>query len=177
MNRRVFCKDLPGITVGVGALAGLKSAPLAAQVRGHDSTQVAEIYQLQAAFHLAKSTQDINLMMSLWDPQASLTFTGNPNSPFVGSDAIRAFLLTTGSFTRRRLSLVPSFKIQIGVQGEQAFFYEECHDVDNYELPTQFIAADSYLAGTLRKSLGKWVFWIMFGGSASPLSVNHYYFP
>jgi hypothetical protein len=161
----------------MGVLAAIKPAPLAAQVSGPDSTQVAEIYQLQAAFHLAKSTQDINLMMSLWDPQASLTVPGNPNSPFVGLDAIRALLLTTGSFTHRRLSLVPSFKIEIGVQGEQAFFYEECHDVENYDLPTRFIASDTYLAGTLRKSFGKWVFWIMFGGSSSPLSVNHYYFP
>jgi hypothetical protein len=148
-------------------------------VIGPDSKQVAEIYQLQAAFHLAKSTQNIDLRMSLWHPDASLTIPGNPNSPFVGLDSIRAFLLTTGSFTHLRFSLVPSFKIQIDVHGDEAFFYEECHDVQNFDQsnPVRFIAADTYLAGTLRKSGEKWLFWNMFGGSASPLSVDHYYFP
>ena len=85
--------------------------------------------------------------------------------------------LTTGSFTHHRFSLVPSFKIQIDVHGEEAFFYEECHDVQDFDLPSRFIAADTYLAGTLKKVGGRWLFWNMFGGSANPLSINHYYFP
>jgi hypothetical protein len=40
-----------------------------------------------------------------------------------------------------------------------------------------FIASDTFLAGTLRKIEGKWLFSDMFGGSSSPLSVDHYYFP
>ena len=176
MERRSFCKTLPGIAVGIGGLAGFLPR-LEAQVSGPDSAQVGKIYQLQAAFHLAKSLPDINLMMSLWDENASLTIPGNPNSPFVGLGSIRAFLLTTGSFTHHRLSLVPSFKIQIDVHGNEAFFYEECHDVQDFDLPSRFIAADTFLAGTLKKIGGKWLFSNMFGGSASPLSVDHYYFP
>lgn len=176
MERRGFCKSLPGIALGFGGLAAIRT-PLLAQVTGPDNKQVAEIYQLQAAFHLAKSNQDIDLMMSLWDPNGSLTIPGDPNSPYVGLDKLQAFLLSTGSFTHHRLSLVPSFKIQIDVHGQEAFFYEECHDVQDFDLPTRFIAADTFLAGTLRKIEGKWVFSNMFGGSASPLSVDHYYFP
>ena len=149
---------------------------LLAQVRGPDK-QVGEIYQLQAAFHLAKTTQNIELMMSLWDVGGSLTITGDPNSPYVGLDRLRAYLLSTGSFTNRRLSLVPSFKIQIEVHGQEAFFYEECHDVGDFDLQSRVIAADSFLAGTIRKIDGQWVFSNMFGGSAAPLSVNRYYFP
>jgi hypothetical protein len=175
MQRRSFCKTLPGIAIGIG---GLAIHPLLhSQVIGPDSVQVSEIYQLQAAFHLAKSTQNINLMMSLWDPNGSLTIPGNPNSPFVGFDQIKAFLLTTGSFTHLRFSLVPSFKIKIAVHGDEAFFYEECHDVANFDQPTRFIAADTFLAGTVRRVNGSWVFSDMFGGSASPLSVQQYYFP
>ena len=177
MERRNFCKNVAGMAIGVGGLAGTALLPMKAQISGPDSTQVAKIYQLQAAFHRAKSTQDIDLMMSLWAEGASLTIQGNPNSPFVGLDQIRSFLLTTGSFVHLRLSLVPSFKIQIDVHGDEAFFYEECHDVGNFDQPTRIIAADSFLAGTLRKVGGNWLFWNMFGGSASPLSVNHYYFP
>ena len=176
MERRSFCKGLPGFALGIGGLAGTRG-PLVAQVSGPESTQVAEIYQLQAAFHLAKSNQDIDLLMSLWDPNGSLTIPGDPNSPYVGFDRLKAFLLSTGSFTHHRFSLVPSFKIQIDVHGQEAFFYEECHDVQDFNLPTRFIVADTFLAGTLRKLEGKWVFSNMFGGGASPLSVDHYYFP
>src|SRR5579864_7123409 len=141
------------------------SQPEAAAGSGErpEGADVAQIYQLQAAFHLAKSTQNIDYMMWLWDPNGSLTIHGDPNSPYVGSDKVRAYLLTTGSFTQRRLSLVPSFKIQIDVQGNEAFFYEECHDVGDFDLSTRNIAADSFLAGFLRKIDGKWVFSNKFG--------------
>jgi hypothetical protein len=142
-----------------------------------DKAAEGEIYELQAAFHRAKTTQDIGLMMSLWAPDASLTIPGNPNSPFVGLEQIGAFLLTTGSFVHSRFSLVPSFKIQIDVHGDEAFFYEECHDVGDFDLPTRAIVSSTFLAGTVRKVQGQWLFWIMNGGGASPLSVNHYYFP
>lgn len=175
MERRSFCKTLPGIALSMG---GLAIPPLLrADEMGHDSEETGEIYQLQATFHLAKSTQNIDLLMSLWDPNGSLTIPGNPESPFVGYAAIKAFTLTTGSFTHLRFSLVPSFKIKIAIHGDSAFFYEECHDVANFDQPTRSIAADSYLAGTLRKIRGRWLFSDMFGGSASPLSVDHYYFP
>jgi hypothetical protein len=177
MERRSFCKTLPGIAVGIGGLAAATLSPLRAEEGHDDSSQKGKIYELQAAFHLAKSTQNIDLLMSLWDPNGSLTIPGNPNSPFVGLESIKAFLLTTGSFTHHRLSLVPSFKIQVDVHGDEAFFYEECHDVQDFDLSSRFIAADTFLAGTLKKIGGNWLFSNMFGGSASPLSVDHYYFP
>jgi hypothetical protein len=159
----------------MGGIAAIGQRPLLAQVSG-PARQVGDIYQLQAAFHLAKSTQNIDLMMSLWDVAGSLTIAGDPNSPYVGYDRIRAYLLTTGSFTNRRLSLVPSFKIKIEVHGQEAYFYEECHDVSDFDLPTRAVSADSYLAGTIRRIDGQWVFSTMFGGSASPLSLDHYYY-
>ena len=109
MERRTLCTRIPAMAVGIVGLAGALPLLVEAQVSGPDSAQLGEIYQLQAAFHLAKSLQDIDLLMSLWTPDASLTIPGNPNSPFVGLDSIRAFLLTTGSFTHHRFSLVPSF--------------------------------------------------------------------
>jgi hypothetical protein len=52
-------------------------------------------------------------MMSLWDPHGTLHVAGDPNSPYVGLAQLTAFWLGSGSFTHRRFSLVPSFKIQI----------------------------------------------------------------
>ena len=174
MERREFFRSVTGIAAGIGGLSVLM--PLHAEDDDSDSHQLADIarlYRLQATFHLAKSTQDINLLMSLWDVNGSLTIKGDPNSPYVGLDRLRAFLLSTGSFKHKRLSLVPSFKIQFEAHHDEAFFYEECHD---YDLLGGLIAADTYLAGTVRKIEGKWLFANMFGGAA-PLSVDHYYFP
>jgi hypothetical protein len=50
-------------------------------------------------------------------------------------------------------------------------------DPQDFGLATQFIASSTFLAGTLRKVGKDWLFWIMNGGSASPLSIDHYYFP
>jgi hypothetical protein len=176
MKRREFWTRLAGMGAGVAGLA--KSVlPVEAQVAGPDSTEVAEIYQLQAAYHRAKSTQDIDLMMSLWDSDAVLYIQGDPNPPYIGFDRLKAFFLNSGSFRNRRFSLVPSFKIQIRVYGQQAWLYFECHDVGNFDLDTRFIAADAFLAGTVRKLGRDWLFWNMTAGGAFPLSVDHYYFP
>lgn len=160
------------------ALAFLRwPAQVKAQVTGAESVQTGEIYELQAAFHRAKTNQDIELMMSLWDPNGTLTVQGNPTVTYTGSDQIRAFWLTSGSFVNHRFSLVPSFKTQINVHGDEASLYFECHDVGNFDQPSRFIASDTFLSGTLRNIAGHWVFSSMTAGKAAPLSVNHYYFP
>jgi hypothetical protein len=86
-------------------------------------------------------------MMSLWDPNGTLTVRGNPNSPFVGFDQLKTFWLTSGSFTHKRFSLVPSFKLNIAFQQDGAFLYFECHDIGNYADPaSRYIASDTFLA-------------------------------
>ena len=170
--------SVTALALAVGLLTiGFTPACAHSQVGGAESTQVGEIYELQAAFHRAKTTQDIDLMMSLWDPEGTLTVQGNPNAVYVGSQQIRSFWETSGSFTHRRLSLVPSFKTQIDVRGDQGWLYFECHDIGDYDLPTRAIVADTFLAGTVRHIGGKWVFSSMTAGRAFPLSATHYYFP
>jgi hypothetical protein len=175
MNRRNFCQN--AATVAVGGLVVSAVSPLKAQVKGPESVQVAEIYELQAAFHRAKTTQDLDLMMSLWDVNGILNNQGDPNSPYIGFDSLRSFWQRSGSFTHRRFSLVPSFKLQIDVQGNEAWLYFECHDIGDFDLPSRFIASDTFLAGTVCNAGGVWVFCDMTAGKASPLSVDHYYFP
>jgi hypothetical protein len=172
-RRDLLRKGAAGTTLGFAALA----VPSLAKADSPESVQVGEIYQLQAAFHRAKTTQDIELMMSIWGDEGTLVNQGDPNSPYVGSDRLRAFWLSSGSFTHRRFSLVPSYKIQIDVHGNEAWLYFECHDVGDYDLASRFIASDTFLAGTLRHVHGSWVFWYMTAGRAFPLSFDHYYFP
>jgi ketosteroid isomerase-like protein len=173
INRRKLL-SAAGAAIGAAALA----APVAAIADvSHDSEQIGEIYQLQAAFHRAKSHQDIDLMVSLWTDDCTLTFNG---ATYSGKDAIRAFFLTTPTWHHHRISLVPSFKDQIEVHGDTAFLYYECHDValdtnDPAGAPGTFV---SHLTnyGTIRKVGDSWQFSHMNGGPAG-LSVDTIYHP
>src|SRR5215470_6551619 len=106
MKRRAFCRTMAAAVGVVAAHLG----PARAQVSEPATADIAQMYQLQAAFHRAKTAQDIELMMSLWDPKATLQVHGDPQSPYVGTEQLRGYWLHSGSFTHRRFSLVPSFK-------------------------------------------------------------------
>ena len=172
-----------GTAVGAAALAFPR---LAGADVSHGSEQIGEIYELQAAFHRAKTTQDLDLMMSLWADDATFTYTGtSPATVYTGSDQIRSFWQGSGSFTHHRFSLVPSYKTTIEVNGNEAFLYFECHDIGDFSTPIfendpnhpKTIVNDTYLAGTLRNVQGNWVFYNMTAGPSSPLSYDTYYYP
>jgi ketosteroid isomerase-like protein len=170
-RRKLLRMGAAGTALGAAALA----LPRPARAGGAESVQVAEIYQLQAAFHQAKTSQDLDLMMSLWADDATFT---NAGTTYVGSADIRSFWQTSGSFTHHRFSLVPSYKTKIDVNGDEAFLYFECHDVGDFADPLlRKIASDTFLAGTVRHVGGEWLFWNMNAGPSSPLSFDHYYFP
>lgn len=187
-RRNLLRTGIAGSALGVASLAApvLSTVDARAQVSGPESTQVAEIYELQAAFHRAKTTQDIELMMSLWAPNATFV-NRSTGATYSGSDAIRGFWLGSGSFTHHRFSLVPSFKTTIDVNGDEAFLYFECHDVGNFstgllgdtpaDASIKTIVNDTFLAGTLRNLGGTWLFQEMTAGPSSPLSFDHFYFP
>lgn len=184
LSRRGFLR-FGGASVGAAVIAspvlGLLTARAdefsGSQVSGPESVQVGLIYELQAAFHRAKTTQDLDLMMALWADDGVLNVQGNANSPFRGADQLRGFWAGSGSFTHHRFSLVPSFKTQIRVDGDTAWLYFECHDVASFDTAARTIVNDTFLAGTLQKNGNIWQFKEMTAGPSSPLSVSHFYFP
>jgi ketosteroid isomerase-like protein len=178
-RRALIRKGAGAVAVGGAALVlpGLANADVS-----HGSEQIGEIYELQAAFHRAKTTQDLDLMMSLWADDA--TFVNKMTGlTYLGADQIRSFWQGSGSFTHHRFSLVPSYKTTIEVHGDQAFLYFECHDVGNFatgdfgDPAVKTIANDTYLAGTLKNIAGNWLFSNMTAGPSSPLSYSTYYYP
>jgi ketosteroid isomerase-like protein len=186
INRRdLLRKGMIGSALGTAALAAPSLARAGAPSGAVDERflrQVAKIYRLQAAFHRAKTTQDLELMMSLWADDATLT-NRSTGITYAGSDSLRSFWQGSGSFTHHRFSLVPSYKTTIDVQGDEAFLYVECHDIGEFTTASfddpavKTIASDTFLAGTLRKSCDDWLFWQMTAGPSSPLSFDHYYYP
>ncbi len=175
MKRRNFCTCITAAAAGAGALAIAKTLSAVEPEGSHASADVAEIYRLQAAFHKAKTAQDIQLMMSLWDAQGHLEIVGDAKSPYVGTERLQEFWANSGSFKNRRFSLVPSYKTQIEVHGDQGTLYFECHDVADYNQPNRNIISDTFLRGTVRKVGGKWKFAQMTAGPSTPLSLDHYF--
>jgi ketosteroid isomerase-like protein len=178
-RRDLLRKGMAGAALGTAALV---APSLAKADVSHGSEQIGEIYELQAAFHRAKTTQDLDLMMSLWAPGATFV-NRSTGTTYSGSDEIRSFWHGSGSFNNHRFSLVPSYKTQIEVHGDRAYLYFECHDVGNFasgsfgDPAVKTIVNDTFLAGTLRNVGGRWLFWNMTAGPSSPLSYDHYYYP
>jgi hypothetical protein len=165
----------------IGAAALVVPSIATADV-SHGSEQIGEIYQLQAAFHWAKShaltdPSAIDVMVSLWTDDCSLTTNGTTQS---GQDFVRQFFLNSGAWKHRRMSLVPSFKDQIDVQGNTAFLYFECHDVALEDENPPTVLAGTLVThltnyGMIRNDGGTWRFWQMTFGSATPISVDTIY--
>ena len=88
MKRRDFYRAMAAV-VGVGGVAAANLLPAMAQVSGPATADIAQIYSIQAAFHRAKTAQDIELMMSLWDTNARLKLQGDLKSPYVGMEQLR----------------------------------------------------------------------------------------
>jgi ketosteroid isomerase-like protein len=87
------------------------------------------IDQIERTWHKAASTQNVNLMMSLWAPDA--TFNIGPKT-LDGKQQIRKFFTTAGPFLpgHHWVSDTPSYKIRITVNGDKGTLYFECHYID-----------------------------------------------
>jgi uncharacterized protein (TIGR02246 family) len=88
------------------------------------------IDQIEKTWHRATSTQDVDLMMTLWAPNATLTV--GPGETYVGKDAIRRFWSKAPVFQPKNhwVSETPAYKIRITVSGDRGTLYFECHYVD-----------------------------------------------
>jgi hypothetical protein len=186
----LLLKGMAGTAFGTAALVVPGLARADAPAGDPESVQVGEIYQLQAAFHRAKTlaglppnpSAGLALMMSLWADDATFTNHSSNGTTTTYTNftdpSLTSFWQNSGSFTHTRFSLVPSFKTTIQVHGNEAFLYFECHDVQSYADPNaRSIVNDTYLAGTLRNNAGNWQFFNMTAGPSSPLSYDTYYFP
>jgi len=87
------------------------------------------IDQIEKTWHKAASTQNVDLMMSLWANDA--TFNIGPET-LDGKKQIRDFFNTAGPFRSGNhwVSDTPSYKIRITVNGDKGTLYFECHYID-----------------------------------------------
>jgi uncharacterized protein (TIGR02246 family) len=122
------------------------------------------IDQIERSWHEATSRHDIDLMMSLWAPNA--TYTIGPGQTLTGKKAIRRFYLTQAApFQPENIwvSLTPAYKIRTTVDGDKGTLYFECDFIDTRTRKvTAVVAADMDVA----KIDGRWL--ITNTVSASP---------
>lgn len=123
-----------------------------------------DIIQIEKTFHKATTFGDIDLMMSLYSPNA--TFTLGSLSTAAGREEIRKMWLEESiAFepTTRLISDHPPYKVRITVSGDRGTLHFECHyvDVRTGEV-VQSTAADADVA----RMDARWLITNLVGGSA-----------
>jgi len=145
--------------VGVGVVllaAGCGSSnksSSAEQTAQHDADRYA-IDQLEKTWHEAASTKNVDLMMSIWAPNA--TFNVGTDT-YTGTAQIRDFFAhKAGPFLPGNdwASETPAYKIRITINGDKGTLYFQCVYVDRKTSKVvSVVSADQ----DVRRINGKWL--------------------
>jgi ketosteroid isomerase-like protein len=150
-----------GAVLGLAACGGSGGSGTSAAAQ--HAEDVMAIDQIEQKWHEAASKKDVNLMMSLWAPDA--TFQAGPVT-VTGRKALRTFFATKAAPFQPQnhwISDTPAYKIRITVNGDKGTLYFECHyiDIDTTRLAS-IVAADN----EVQKINGKWL--IVHTDAATP---------
>src|SRR5205807_3320945 len=91
----------------------------------------AALHKIEITFHQAASTQNLDLMMSLFADDATLTAGGKT---YVGKAQVRLFFANVAAPFQpgnHWSAYTPAYKIRVGVSGNQGTLYFECLYVDS----------------------------------------------
>lgn len=112
-----------------------------------------QIDQIEKTWHKAASRKNLDLIMTLWAPNATFTIAGQT---YRGKKAIRQVFAKAGPFQPQNdwESDTPAYKIRITVNGNRGTLYFECHYID---VDTGKVAATVGADQDVRKINGKWL--------------------
>jgi ketosteroid isomerase-like protein len=164
MRTLVIGGALAATVIALTACAGASKLSAADQAVIRDADLYA-IDRIEKNFHKSMSTHDLDLMMSLWAPNA--TFTVGPGQTATGKREIRAYWLKKSKAflpTTHWVSETPAYKVRATANGDRGTLTFECHyiDVDKKNLVV-VTAADIEVA----KINGRWLITNMVPASAS----------
>jgi hypothetical protein len=121
------------------------------------------IDEIEKTWHKASSTHDVELMMTLWAPDATFNIG---TETLTGKAQIRAFFThKAGPFRPENhwVSETPEYKLRATVSGNKGTLYFECHYVDaKTRKVVSVVGADQ----NVQKIGGKWL--ITSSASATP---------
>jgi ketosteroid isomerase-like protein len=124
-----------------------------------------DIDQIEKNFHEATTKKDIDLMMSLWSPNATLTV--GPAQTATGREQIRQLWLEKSvAFepTNHWISDHPAYKVRITVNGDRGTLHFECHYVD---AKTGKVALATAADQDVARINGQWLITNMVAGSTA----------
>ncbi len=137
----------------VAAACGGSGSKSAAEQEAQHQADLYAIDQIERTWHQAASTQNVNLMMSLWADDATFN---NGTATLRGKAQIRAFFTTAGPFQpgHHWVSETPAYKIRTTASGDKGTLYFECHYVD---VKTGKVVATVAADQNVQRINGKWL--------------------
>jgi ketosteroid isomerase-like protein len=156
------------LIVSLAACGGSNTNSEAEQAMQRDADRYL-IETIAKRWHQATSRQDVNLMMSLWAPNA--TWTVKPGRTLVGKKEIRRYLLTESAPFKpenRWVSLSAMYKIRITASGDRGTLYFECHYVDlktHDDVEKQNVLRSTGADQEVAKINGRWLITSMVGAA------------
>jgi SnoaL-like domain len=151
MKKVVVVAVLAGLVLAVGAYAAIGSTtPSKAVLK---QAALYQIERIEKTWHRAASTKNLDLMMSIWAPNATMTLGGKT---YTGTTAIRELFAKAAPFQPENhwVSDTPAYKVKSTVNGDKGTLFFECHyiDVDTGKVAS-VVGADQ----EVRKFNGKWL--------------------
>jgi ketosteroid isomerase-like protein len=130
MRRLMILGVFGALVVSLSACGGSSAGSASEQ---EDTQRQADLYaisQIQTTFHKALSTKDIELMMSVWAPNA--TITAGPGQTLAGMKKIREHWLNSNPFQppNRWVAETPTYKTRATANGDRGTLFFECHLID-----------------------------------------------
>jgi ketosteroid isomerase-like protein len=163
--RKLLIGGLFGIVVLFLAACGDSSAPSAAEQDLQRKADLYDIDQIEKRFHQAITVKDIDMMMSLWTPNATLT--AGPDQTATGIDEIREFWLEKSVLfdpANQWISDHPAYKMEITVNGDRGTLHFECHFID---VETSALAVATVADLDVARINGRWLITNLVGGSTT----------
>ena len=163
MRRLVIGSGIGFILLGVILAA---CGPSGAGSSGDQARRVQDMWQIdqiEKKFHEATSLKDIELMLSLYAPNATFTVGGGETA--VGVDEIRRFWTEKSPAfleTNHWISDHPAYKMKITVNGDRGTLHFECHFVD---AETGKVAAVTAGDADVARIEGQWLITNFVGGT------------
>ena len=162
MRRLVIVGALGIMAISLAACGG-SNADAAAQQELQEKADLWEIDQIEKNFHESTTKKDIDQMMSLWAPNATLTV--GPGETAAGVAEIRQFWLdksTAFEPATHWISDHPAYKVEITVNGDRGTLHFECHYVD-YDTGVMALVTTADL--NVARIDGQWLIANMVAGS------------
>jgi hypothetical protein len=168
MRKLVIGGAVAIVILGVGLAVAAPWGSTAPSSANQDLQRMADLYQIdqiEVNFHRATTMKDIELMMSLWAQNATLTV--GPGETAVGLEQIRRFWLeksTAFQPSTHWISDHPAYKVEITVNGDRGTLHFECHYVD---YNTREVALVTVADQDVARIEGRWMITNMVAGSTT----------